>query len=301
MPKADLAPAVPAKNRHIGTGISLAVLAAVFTLCNCVKPLQVDDAAYVLYAAHIAEHPLAPYDFAVYWGHQFQPANQVLAPPVLLYWMAGAHAVFGDNPTLWKLSLLPWHVLLTISLFSLLRRWTGALSLPLTWMALLSPALLPSTNLMLDVPALALSLTAVALFVKAAERGGWRLAALAGLVAGLAMQTKYSAFVTPWVLLCYGLTHGRLRLALLAAATALCIFAAWELFVATVHGDSHFLLAAQQRGESLLARIRHMVIPTLTLTAALAPGVLFAAVLGWRRSGRWLAVAIMVAAGGFLL
>src|SRR5205823_12917385 len=118
----------------------------------------------------------------------------------------------------------------------LLRRWATPLALPLTWMTLLSPALLPSANLMLDIPALALSLAAVALFIRATQWGAWWLALLAGLAAGLAMQTKYSALVTPLVLLAWGLTHRKIGLALLAAATSLVLFAAWELFIAATQG-----------------------------------------------------------------
>src|SRR5262249_33856680 len=73
--------------------------------------------------------------------------------------------------------------LLAAALDSLFRRFCRGLERPLLAMALLSPGLLPGFNLMLDVPALALALAAVALFLSACDRGSPGRAALAGLLA----------------------------------------------------------------------------------------------------------------------
>src|SRR5262249_36298561 len=144
---------------------ALVSLACVFTLLNCFKPLHMDDVAYHAFASHIAEHPTDPYGFDLFWDGQVKPAFQVLAPPLLPYWLAAALHLFGDRPFLWKLWLLPFAVVLVFALHTLARRFARGLERPLVAMAVLSPALLPSFNLMLDVPALALSLGAVALFL----------------------------------------------------------------------------------------------------------------------------------------
>ena len=71
-------------------------------------------------------------------------------------------------------------------------------------MTVLSPTFLPGFNLMLDVPALALSLFALTLFFRAVSCYALRaivLAVLAGLVAGLAMQTKYTGSLAPAIML----------------------------------------------------------------------------------------------------
>src|SRR5580765_6704677 len=83
----------PVPHRRLGAVCALLTLAGLLTLLNCAKPLQVDDAAYVLYASQIAENPLLPYGFEVYWNYKFQSANEVLAPPVFLYWLAVATAL----------------------------------------------------------------------------------------------------------------------------------------------------------------------------------------------------------------
>jgi hypothetical protein len=268
---------------RLAVACALLSLTTVFTAVNCFKAIHIDDAAYVAYAAHIAEHPLTPYDFEIYWGFQLQPANHLLAPPVLPYWIATAMRVLGEDPWQWKLSLLPLQALLVFSLFTVFRRFARPHAMPLVWMTVLSPALLPSSNLMLDVPALALATTAFAVFLRAADRQSFLLAAGAGLIAGLAMQTKYTALVTPAVLLAWGATHGRLRLALVAAGTSFGLFAGWEIFIWAQHGSSHFLYAMQHRPGSMLDRFRHLVLPLVTLTSALAPGAFLTAVYGWTR------------------
>jgi hypothetical protein len=73
-------------------------------------------------------------------------------------------------------------------------------------------------------------------------------AAFAGLLAALAMQTKYTALVVPAVFAWYGLTHRRLLPAAVAVAACVALFAGWELFVAQKYGHSHFLLHARGAG-----------------------------------------------------
>jgi 4-amino-4-deoxy-L-arabinose transferase-like glycosyltransferase len=284
----------------VTTAWVLILLSTLLTLCNCAKAIHIDDAAYVTYAAHIAQHPLAPYSFEICWGDELLPANQLLAPPVLLYWLAAAMRVFGDQPWLWKLSLWPLHALLVFSLFALFRRFARPLAMPLVWMTVLSPALLPSSNLMLDVPALALATSSTAVFLHGADRRSWKIALLAGLIAGLAMQTKYTALVVPPVLLAWGWSQGRLRVACLAVAASMAVFAGWELAMHWQQGASHFLYALQHRPGSGAGRVRHLISPTLTMTAALAPGALLTGLYAWRRSWWPLSAAAAALIGGLL-
>ena len=62
---------------------ALVALALLYTLLNSLKPLLIDDSAYYYYAAQLARHPFDPYGFEVFWYQAPEPANQVLAPPVL--------------------------------------------------------------------------------------------------------------------------------------------------------------------------------------------------------------------------
>src|ERR1700676_757658 len=113
---------------------ALLLLALLYTLLNSVKPLTIDDTAYYYFADHLSRQPLDPYGFTVFWWKQPDPANQVLAPLVLPYWWSLAVRLFGMNPFLWKLWLLPFSLLFVFALHALLRRFARGLEMPLTWM-----------------------------------------------------------------------------------------------------------------------------------------------------------------------
>src|SRR6266851_1336269 len=149
---------------------SLLLLAVLYTGLNACKPLHIDDTAYYWYARQISQHPFDPYGFTLLWYDEPNEANDILAPPVFPAWWALCIRLFGEVPLLWKLGLLPWCLLLTMALHALFRRFATGLEMSLTWLTMLSPALLPSLNLMLDVPALALSLSAICLFLGACDR-----------------------------------------------------------------------------------------------------------------------------------
>src|SRR5215470_12642993 len=83
-------------------------LAGIFTVLNAFKPLHIDDAAYYYYAAQMADQPLDPYGFDIFWYSEPQPANTVLAPPLLPYWWSLAIRLFGINLFLWKIWLFPF-------------------------------------------------------------------------------------------------------------------------------------------------------------------------------------------------
>lgn len=216
-------------------------LAALLTLGNLWKPLTIDDTFYYFYARQIAAAPLDPYGFTVFWYQRPQPAFSVLCPPLLPYWWALGLHLFGGGPVLWKLWLFPFAALFAAALASLLRRWATGIERPLLCLIILSPIFLPSLNLMLDVPATALALSGLAIFIRAADRQSTRLAVLAGCVVGLAGQMKYTGLVTPVILLAYAGLSRRWRKGLIAVGTALAVFVAWEAFVALQYGESHFL------------------------------------------------------------
>jgi len=273
----------------------------VFTLLNCLKPLHIDDAAYYCYARQIADAPLAPYGFEVLWGDRPCPANKLLAPPVLLYWWGAGLRLFGDSPFLWKLWLFPFALLLVCSLHALLRRFARGLHLLLLWLAVLSPSLLPGFNLMLDVPALALSLTALALFLRASDRSNMKNALLAGVVAGLAAQTKYTGLLTPALFLLYAILFRRLRLGLVAVAPAVLLFVGWEVFVALRHGESHLLANMGNQYQPLWVKFGPLFRALLNFGGGLAApiGLLGLAALGLSRRSV-LAIAAVVLPGCLL-
>jgi hypothetical protein len=231
-----------------------AFLALVVTAADALKPILIDDTAYLCYARHIAQHPLDPYGFVILWFSTPEPAMEVLCPPVLPYWLAVGIRLFGECPALLKLWLFPIVWLLAWSLRELLRRFARGTESAVLPLIMLSPAVLPMVNLMLDIPAVALGLAAIVVFIRAAERESWPLAALSGVIAALAMQTKYTMLLVPPVLVWYGLTHRRLRLAAMAVGVCVLVCTGWELLLFGRYGMSHFLFHLGEQGEDSFAK-----------------------------------------------
>jgi hypothetical protein len=219
-----------------------AVLAAVLTLANLPKPAVVDDTAYLVFARHIAADPTNPYGFEQFWYSEPEPAMNVLAPPVVPYWLAAGIRLVGDDLVLLKLWLFPFALVFAYAARWLLARFARGTERWLLPAIVIGPGVLPFFNVMLDVPALALEAAAVALFVKStAVRVSPAMVALAGVCAGLACQTKYSALGVTSAILWYGVVRRRLPPAVACLAVGVGVFAGWEAYIAANHGTSHFL------------------------------------------------------------
>jgi hypothetical protein len=283
------------------------LLAAVVSLLNAGKPVVVDDTAYLLFARHLAVHPLDPYGFDLFWYDRPEPAMGVLLPPVLPYWLAAGVALFGERLVLLKLWVFPFAWVLCVSVRSLFRRFAPGSSGVGTAVFVLSPAVLPLFNFMLDVPALALGTAAVAVFAAGCDRERLSLAAAAGVLVGLAMQTKYSMLVTPAVLGWYALTRPvrgrRVASAAVAVLVAAAVFAGWEWFLHQQYGESHFLLhlRGQSAGKPLTDRLDEklrLVGPLLAHVGVAAAGVSFWAsrAAGFARAVQWTTLALVAVA-----
>src|SRR5262249_6230362 len=164
-----------------------------------------------------------------------------------------------------------------------------------------APAVFPGFNLMTDIPAQGFALAAIATFRRAAcsrtrESSAARryrslaLAVLAGILAALAAQTKYTGFLCLAVIGAYAATGqpsaatGRalpvsrcprrslILLALLSIMTALVLFCSWEIFIAGRHGESHFLFHLRNQASATGSKM-HLIMPLLTLLGYLAPGL----------------------------
>lgn len=278
-----------------GFGWPLA-LATAITLCNAFKPPCVDDHAYLAVARQIANNPLDPYGFEQFWYDRPQPANEVLAPPVLPYWLALGLRLLGDETGRLKCFLFPFAWLLTSSLDDILRRTTPRVAGPTLAALVLSPSILPAFNFMLDVPAWALSCTAIRLFLSAGRCGGLaavRLAALSGLAAGLATQTKYTGLLTLAVILPTAIAARRLRLGAIAGGIAALMFLTWEAFTAARYGQSHFLIAWKNSETSWRDRLAWTVYGLRLLGGVGVPLVLVGMAAATRHRGVPLLIAAL--------
>lgn len=265
------------------------------TLFNAFKPVTMDDPSYLQHAQRFASQPLDPYGGEMFLYQTWGPALHNNAPPVSIYWLALGRRLLGESEFAWKLWLLPWALVLGLALRSLLARWAPGLERPVVWMTLLSPAVLPGFDFMLDIPALALIVAAVAVAAHAFERGSVAGALAAGLVAGLAMQTKYTGVTAPAAILVLGVVLRRPGLALLACGAACVVVVGTEALLYERYGDSPLLYYIGRRtrgasGDPRLALLMPLIRTGGLLGAALVP-------LGLVALGASLRTMLLTAAG----
>ncbi len=227
------------------------VVALVMNLSNLFEPLAVDDVCHQYYAEQVAKAPLQPFEFDLVWHQKPVPAWDVMVAPVNSYYWAPAVLLFGGadggSTVGWKAWYLPVHFLFCWSLLLLLRRVVPRHADWLLAMLALGPAVLPGVNLMLEVPMLSLAFSSLCVLLRACDRRSLGTAVLAGVLWGLAFQTKYSAmgFFGPWLLV--AMLRGSWREFAVgfaaAAATALGI----EGLVSLSHGGGSYFLRQLER------------------------------------------------------
>jgi len=302
-------------------------LALFFCLANAFKPALIDDLAYLYAARQIVETPAHPFGpppdgFHLIWYDRGQGAFTLLTPMVVPYWLAAGITLFGENLVLLKLWLFPICLLFTTSLYSLFKRYAPSYEKPLLAMTVFSPVFLPSLNLMVDVPAVALGVAAVAVFHRSLDstQASIRLALLAGLLSGLAMQTKYIGVTSVAVIFLFAILRRQWRAGLLASAVALAVFVGWEAYLTREYGRSHFLLQYESRRSKpafednqssvdraaselrrTLEKKSGLILPLLSILGAVGVALAALAMIGLRFRGKWILWVLTYLAAGYAL
>jgi hypothetical protein len=204
------------------------------------KAFHIDDTYYVRVTENILADPLDPFAGEINWSDRptsiFRNAGN---PPLLNYYLAPFAAISGSSEIALHAAMIPFTLLLAVSVLSLARRFT-----PCPWWALgftlTSAGVVVSGNIMLDVPAVALGTAAVAALVAGTDRNDRRLLLLGSVFAGLAPLTKYSALIPALAAFLYPCLKGKPRLLAWAAVPA-AIFGVWCLHNLAVYGEPHIL------------------------------------------------------------
>ena len=154
---------------------------------NVGKAVHIDDPVHLLIADAIVKDPLHPMRAYVFWGDAPAPAFELNQPHGFFYLLAAVRVFSTSIPAL-QLVLVPFVLLIAFSFYRIALRLlvTKGRAELATAFLLVSPALLPSINLMVDVPLLALLLFFLFLLVE-------RRLALAGIALGAALWVKYTA------------------------------------------------------------------------------------------------------------
>ncbi|MCX7664573.1 MAG: glycosyltransferase family 39 protein [Gemmataceae bacterium] len=268
-------------------------LSLLITGLNSVKPVHIDDTPFLTYAKEFSQHPLRPYDFD-YGSPHLSKANELLNPPVHLYWMALGMAIFSDDLLFIKWWLVPYLLILTYSFAEILKRFAPSYQIPFLWLGLFSPVLLPSFNFMLEIPVWSLGLFAWVCAIHATEKNSFRWSILSAIMLSLALQTKYTAMVTGCAIGLWCLLHKQVIRGLFIVGMGVALAIGWELYLYSIQGSSHFITQFNQRKGGAALRVDRLILPLFSQVAGMVPAIVLLGLhaFGWRSSRLILVTAI---------
>jgi 4-amino-4-deoxy-L-arabinose transferase-like glycosyltransferase len=297
----------------------LAIVAGVvlaLTIPFTAKPVHIDDVYFIEVAYNVLRDPLRPLagavaledaDYRVFAAQGRCPSTftSMSHPPLVPYVIALATWVARGFSERWlHLAFVPFAIAAGLAMDSLSRRFTRH-PLAATLLLVTSPVfVLSAHSLMTDMPAFALSLVALALLIRGVDQDERGKVVLAGVLAGLAVLTRYSAVLTVLLLLAYGAARGKLRRTLPALAGSGVILAAWAAQNLLVDGQLHVLASTEHyrlfyAGQSFdgagLVKKALSDLSGLGGTAFAAAGLLLLAGT-WRRAVTFAAAAMAAAA-----
>ena len=292
----------PARRERVAlVGLVLAVL-----LPFSGRAFHIDDAFFIDVAETIRRDPLRPYSGAAALddndrrvfdlrGTAPNTFETLSHPPLVPYAIAAVAAATGDvRERAQHLAFLVFPALAVWSLYGLARRFTARPFLATLLLAVSPVFLVSSQSVMTDVPALALSLAALHLFVSGLDEGRTGRLVLAGLVGGLAMLARYVALGLVPLGLVYAVSapRGRRR-SLVALAAAAALLGLWVVQNWAAYGTVHVLAAARHYldyyGATPFAGTPLLVKAVSDLVAFAAVGLPAALLVppgGWRRFSR---------------
>ena len=227
---------------HIVIGLVLAVCLGPFIN----KAIHVDDPLFVWMGQWIQKHPADCFGFDVNWQRSAIPMWVVnWNPPLMAYFLAGVAWLFGWNEIILHLAGLAIAFTAAVGIYSLAKMWCER-PLLATVVAIFTPAfLVSSTTLMCDVLMLTFWIRALVLWERAlAKEQCWWQFVVAGVLAGLAVLTKYSAVTLLPLLPILGILRTRkLGWWWVGLAVPLFMVAGYELITARMYGTGLFSAA----------------------------------------------------------
>lgn len=284
---------------------SYIALLLIWLLCcafNISKAVHIDDTFYLETARWILHSPFHPMSGQVNWVNTPEPIHRVSASPLLIpYLLAGVMKVFGN-------SQLAFHGLMALftglsigAFYRVARQLQVPHSLILTAVWGLNPALVPSQNLMLDVPLVAVILLFFSVLIAISNSQSSAVARSyfwAGLLAGIAPLIKYPGIILIPLLFFHLATHKHWRYAW-SLVIPIGMFGAWCAFNVYDYGAIHLLETNSGSAHFSgfpMAELPRRFVDSLICLGAVFPVALLALVWLWHKQ-RSLALAILALCG----
>ena len=262
------------------------------------KAFHIDDPVVLQCAKRILISPLDPFGGEFDWFGVALPFWQVTTnPPLLSYYLAPFVSVFGYSEIILHLAMMPFLAGILAGCLALSRRFCA----PADWLPVLmiatSSAVLVSSNVMRDIPALGLICVGLAVGIRGLDTGRLLLLSLGSLLLGLAAVTKYSAGVAVGVLVLYALMSAR-KMTVLAFLPSILPLGIWGGWTWVVYGEAHpwFLLLGKHSSGSFSAASKFF-----SLLVTLGSVCLLAPLIAWRIQGGTRRAKFLVLGGTFVL
>ncbi len=133
----------------------LVLLWSIVTACNLTKAFHIDDTAHLSIAEAIKASPLHAMDAEFNWLETATPIHTMNQPHLFFYLLAGFMSWFGESEVILH-SLLALFSALAIVVFWQIASKITSRPFLLTALFCISPAFIPSQNIMVDVPLLSI-------------------------------------------------------------------------------------------------------------------------------------------------
>jgi len=218
------------------------------------KAVHVDDTLFLRAAQQIQKHPADFYGFRMNWfGTTRQMTDNFDNPPLACYYIALVAAAAGWSEPILHLAFALPALMAILGIFSLAKHHCSRPYIAAA-VALLTPVfLISATTLMSDVLLLAFWVWALFFFERGLQEDRFSAFLLSGLLAGMAVLSKFSGLALLPLMAVYGF-HRKRRGGwwLIALAVPLLFAAACEWTTFSLYGKGLFLTAA---GVSSKARV----------------------------------------------
>ncbi|TDI87636.1 MAG: hypothetical protein E2O78_00820 [Caldithrix sp.] len=226
------------RNRHKSIFI-LVVFWLFVTAFNLTKAYHIDDTAHLETARAIQNDPLHPMSQTVNWIDTAEPIHKLNQPHLFFYLIALVVFLFGESEVILHLLLAIFSLLAIVFFFLIARAQSKSNALYLTALFCMAPAFIPSQNLMVDVPLLAIWLVffwSLLIYVQRSDKGY----VVAAMAASCALLIKYSSLVLLPILVLEIALRKKWKM-LWTLTVPLLTLAVWSLFNYLDYGDVHLL------------------------------------------------------------
>lgn len=237
--------------------IVLLLIWLIVTGFNITKPIHFDDASFLEVARQIVKDPLHPFSQKTYWRGTLEPMYTYYHPLLIPYLYAAVIKLFGESEILLHI-IFSFFSLAAILFFYLLASFFSPhFALFLTILFAISPAFIPSQNLMTDIPLLACILIFFwAILTPGDKKHEMRRFLLGGCVLGGAVLIKYASLILLPIFLAAIFLKKRWHL-LWAISIPLIVLILWSLFNYFDYGAVHILSSGKTPVQLDISEILH--------------------------------------------